>query len=311
MPPLKKLIIFGGVLLAVIVIIIFPSKKTTEEKFDVLESGETLINYVKEIEGKPPAGRRQFIKEKLIQFAVPFTVMPFDTVLRSGGRHDTLHGENIIVTMGARKRKIVVGAHCDAVPNAPGANDNGSGVALILELIRTLKSHEFNHTVDFCFFDLEESGLIGSAVYVQRYDHSFTPVAMINLDVEGTGDEIFVGPVGGGDDDIIMKYIHEARDERQFPYEENEIYPGSDHESFARAPMENISISMVAKGDVEKLVKWTKTGYRNIENPDDVPVVLKVMHTPEDKSEYMTPEALYMSYQFTKTTLISLDDGEP
>src|SRR5206468_4167848 len=89
-------------------------------------------------------------------------------------------------------------------------------------------------------------------------------------DVEGTGNEIYVGPVGGGDDDLIIKYIHAARDSTGFPYEENEIYPGSDHESFARAHMENISISVVPRGDVEKLVRWTRSGFAPI-NRDIAP----------------------------------------
>ena len=311
MNPGSKIVIVGEVVLVLIVLVIFPSKRFSEEKGDVYESGATLIAYVRGIEGKLPAGRREFIKERLTEFGVPFTTMPFDTVVSLAQHTDTVHGENIIVHMGSGSRKIVVGAHCDAVAGAPGANDNGGGVAVVLELIRTMEKFEFHHTVDFCFFDLEEAGLLGSAYYVGHYDRSFAPVAMMNLDLEGTGDRIYAGPVGGGDDDIIMKYLHAARDKTQFPYEENAVYPGSDNESFAEARMENISISVVAEGDVEKLVKWKKNGFRKIENPDDLPVVLRVMHTPEDKSEYMTPEALYMSYRFTKTTLTLLDEGEP
>ena len=273
-------------------------------------TGETLLNYVKGIEGKSPDERRQFIKDKLKEFGVQYTVMPFDTVLPHDTTKTIIHGENIIVKRGAGNRKIVVGAHSDAVPKAPGANDNGGGVAVVLELIHTLNNQKFNHTVDFCFFDKEEIGLIGSAVYVQRYDTSYAHLAMINLDVEGTGDEIYVGPIGGGDDDLVLKYIHEARNKTKYSYEENEIYPGSDHESFARAKLENISISVVVKGDVEKLVKWTKSGFKKIATPEDMPEVLKVMHTSNDKSDYMSPAALNMSYVFTKTALLLLDQGE-
>lgn len=306
----KILIVFGAVSLALLLIFVLPSKRFSQEKEDVAITGTTLMESVKGIEGKSPSGRKQFIKEKLVEFGITYISMPFDTILQHGERSDTLHAENIIVRMGSGKRKIVLGAHCDAVPNAPGANDNGGGVAVVLEIIRTLKSYDFHHTVDFCFFDLEEYGLIGSGVYVQRYDSSYSHLAMINLDVEGTGDQVYAGPVGGGDDDLIMKYIHQARDKTKYPYQEDEVYPGSDQESFAAARLENISISIVPKGDVEKLVKWTKTGFKRIENPDDVPVVLKVMHTPEDKSSYMTTDALFMSYSFTKTTLLSLDEGE-
>ena len=88
------------------------------------------------------------------------------------------------------------------------------------------------------------------------------------------------------------------------------MYPESDYASFANAKLENISISIVPNGDVAKLVAWAKNGFKHIDNPDDVPAVLKVMHTPEDKSIYVTPEALFMSYNFTKTALLALDRGE-
>jgi hypothetical protein len=272
--------------------------------------GKILLQYVKGIEGKKPESRRQFIKDQLKEFGVGFTTMPFDTILTHGEKKDTIYGENIIVRFGSEKRKIVIGAHYDAVPDAPGANDNGSGTAVLLGMVHNLCNKSLNHSIDFCFFDQEESGLIGSAVYVKRYDTSYTHIAMINLDVEGTGNEVYVGPVGGGDDELMMSYIHEARDATKFAYEENEIYPGSDHESFAEARLENISISIVPEGDVGKLVKWTKSGFKRIDKPDDVPEVLKVMHTPEDKSDYVTPEALAMSYEFTLTTLLLLDAGE-
>ena len=310
MPSLKTMVILGAMIFLITVVVILPSKKSADDQVDVFESGATLIGYVRGIEGKTPEGRRQFVKDKLGEFAIPFVTMPFDTIISTGGRSDTLHGENIIATMGSKRTKIVVGAHYDAVPNAPGANDNGAGVAVLLELIRTMKSEKVRHTIDFCFFDQEENNLLGSGVYVRCYAGTYTPVGMINLDVEGTGDEIYVGPVGGGDDEIIMKYVHAAKDQLHYRFVESETYPSSDYQSFAHAGMENISISVVPTGDAEKLIKWLTTGSGKFDNPDDIPIVMKVMHTPEDKSEYVTPEALYMSYQFTKTVLMSLDNGE-
>jgi hypothetical protein len=310
MGSMKIMIVTVAVLLALLVILVVPSRRFTWDKEDVAITGEGLFRTVRGIEGKSPDGRKQYIKERLSEMAAPFTTMPFDTIITSERGNDTLHGENIVVRLGSGKRKIVVGAHCDAVPGSPGANDNGGGVAVVLDLIRLLKSGEFRHTVDFCFFDLEEKGLIGSAVYVRRSDPEPAHLAMINLDVEGTGDVVYAGPVGGGDDDMLMKYIRLAHDKTMYNYHENEAYPGSDHLSFAAAKLENISISIVPKGDAEKLAKWVASGEGRIDNPDDVPGVLKVMHSPEDKSKYVSPEALFMSYNFTKTALLALDEGE-
>ena len=62
----------------------------------------------------------------------------------------------------------VVGAHFDAVAGAPGADDNASGIAGMLEVARIFSTRSFDSTIRFIGFDLEESGLIGSNAYAQN-----------------------------------------------------------------------------------------------------------------------------------------------
>ncbi len=268
---------------------------------------QELFRYVQGIEGKSNEGRRDFIKKELQKMKVAFHSMPFDTSSLQGTREVHTVGENIIVRMGKGERQVVVGAHCDAVPGSPGANDNGGGVAVLLGLINSLKDYRWNFTVDFCFFDQEEAGLIGSAAYVLDYREKKKHFAMINLDVEGTGEEVYVGPVGGGDDDVLMPIVRSAAKEAGFPFHERALYPPSDHLSFAKARLENISISIVPKGDADKLTDLL-SGAKGTES--NFPEVLKVMHTPRDSSTYMTPDALSISYEFTKTLLLLLNESQ-
>lgn len=58
--------------------------------------------------------------------------------------------------MSSRERILVIGAHYDTVTGSPGADDNASGVAGILELSRLLKDSHPNHTIQFVAFSLEE-----------------------------------------------------------------------------------------------------------------------------------------------------------
>jgi hypothetical protein len=60
---------------------------------------------------------------------------------------------------------IIVGAHRDAVPGSPGADDNGSGTAAVLELARVLRDVPTDLTIVFAAFDAEESGLWGAEAY--------------------------------------------------------------------------------------------------------------------------------------------------
>jgi Zn-dependent M28 family amino/carboxypeptidase len=63
---------------------------------------------------------------------------------------------------------VMAGAHLDSVPEGPGINDNGSGVAAVLETAVQLgNSPQVHNAVRFAFWGAEELGLIGSRNYVE------------------------------------------------------------------------------------------------------------------------------------------------
>ncbi len=75
----------------------------------------------------------------------------------------------------------VLGAHYDSVEGAPGAMDNGSGVAGLLESARVLSQYAFEGTIVFIAFDREEQGMRGSTAYAN--DHIGDRIhGMLNLD---------------------------------------------------------------------------------------------------------------------------------
>lgn len=59
-----------------------------------------------------------------------------------------------------------IGAHFDTVSRSPGADDNGSGVAGVLQVAAALRGFQPERTIRFCFFAAEEVGLRGSAAHV-------------------------------------------------------------------------------------------------------------------------------------------------
>lgn len=91
---------------------------------------------------------------------------------------------------------ILIGAHYDsralnlqdAEAYAPGANDNASGVAAVLEIARALSSREHRATLMFVAFSAEEVGRTGSIAFVNDYikGRDIPLVAMINLDIIGS-----------------------------------------------------------------------------------------------------------------------------
>lgn len=64
---------------------------------------------------------------------------------------------------------VLVGAHYDSVPRSPGADDNASGVAVLLACARALAASDgLAQPVGFVAFNAEEDGLLGSRDFVLR-----------------------------------------------------------------------------------------------------------------------------------------------
>ncbi len=89
-------------------------------------------------------------------------------------------------------RSIVVGAHYDTVEGSPGANDNASGIAALLELARELRGSNLPLTIRFVAFANEEAPFfktrkgMGSIEYLRRMgDPAATVVAMVSLETIG------------------------------------------------------------------------------------------------------------------------------
>lgn len=68
-------------------------------------------------------------------------------------------------------KPIIIGAHLDTVAETPGLDDNGSGLAALVEIARVLTSSGcvFKHSIFFVAFDLEEIGTQGSLMFVKDY----------------------------------------------------------------------------------------------------------------------------------------------
>jgi Zn-dependent M28 family amino/carboxypeptidase len=84
---------------------------------------------------------------------------------------------------------IVLGAHLDSVQGTPGADDNASGVAVLLEAARLLARAKLRSQVLFCAFNLEELNMIGSDYFVKKLKSEGAKVAaMISLEMIGYTD---------------------------------------------------------------------------------------------------------------------------
>ena len=88
---------------------------------------------------------------------------------------------------GKTDKRIIIGAHYDAVPESPGADDNASGVAVLIELAHLLKeTTELNCDVELIAYDMEEVGLWGSRYHARKLkNQKVDVVCMLCLDMVG------------------------------------------------------------------------------------------------------------------------------
>lgn len=96
--------------------------------------------------------------------------------------------ENLILTLPGTQSlpPILIGAHFDGVPGSPGADDNASGIAVLLELAQFFYHHPARHPIHLLGFDLEEYGCLGSQAYVQDLKrHQAKITTMISLEMLG------------------------------------------------------------------------------------------------------------------------------
>jgi Zn-dependent M28 family amino/carboxypeptidase len=91
---------------------------------------------------------------------------------------------------------IVFSAHYDHLGGIgkdcyfPGANDNASGVSMVLNLLHYYTNHPPKYTTVFLFFAGEEAGLLGSAYFTESGQMDLQKIKfLINLDLLGTGDD--------------------------------------------------------------------------------------------------------------------------
>jgi hypothetical protein len=107
---------------------------------------------------------------------------------------DTVWGRNISFRREGRTdptRTILLTAHYDAINRvnpmecAPGADDNGSGVAGVLECARILRDVSIEKSIEFVLFDGEELGLLGSRYYAANLDTDVQYERVVNLDMIG------------------------------------------------------------------------------------------------------------------------------
>ncbi len=234
-------------------------------------------------------------------------------------------GTNLIASFGKGPEEVLVTAHYDSVPGSPGANDNASGVAVLLQLCLSLQGIESNRTIKIIFFDGEESrfrigpvgwGLWGSSAYVRDFGTKSIR-AQYNLEWCGEGDCVGLWPVDrkvkGTEAYLALKGVLDKEgcvyDSAAFPF----LVVSSDHRPFRSAGITGaFTISVLPGNEMARLRhlfshrkelfkfllasrsgrgRWSSVFLRH--------------HTTEDSSKHLSEKSLQLAFDVVYQTVMT------
>lgn len=195
---MKKVLQLLVILLFVLQINLHPQSPNVQQIIDSVNI-DSLIYFVRELSGDVPTminGTPQtilsrhsyqpgnalaevYIKQKLESFGLQTTIQSFSTI-----------GNNVIAAQIGSifpNRKFIICAHFDDMPPgpvAPGADDNASGTAAVIEAARIFSQYSFPFTIIYALWDEEEQGLLGSYYYAEQAANAADSIlGVINMDM--------------------------------------------------------------------------------------------------------------------------------
>ena len=137
----------------------------------------------------------QYIRAAFEKLGYQTELQPFSVTARVNRVKTNFNSANVIaVKPGMSSSVIIVGAHYDSTDDGKGADDNASGVAVMLEVAEQVKNILTPYTIRFVGFGSEEIDLNGSRFYVDQMSETDkqNTIGMLNLDSLIAGDVTYV-----------------------------------------------------------------------------------------------------------------------
>jgi alkaline phosphatase isozyme conversion protein len=168
------------------------------------EMGKAAYGYIEELSAAPRAAGTAGEVAAADMVATWFEDAGYDVEIQPfsyARRGVTYYSQNVVAHRAASKKpkedptpQVIVGAHYDAVTAGKGADDNASGVAVMLELAQRITQYNQEYDLTFVAFGAEEAGLRGSRYYVDELSEEdiARTIAMINFDSLIVGDKLYI-----------------------------------------------------------------------------------------------------------------------
>lgn len=225
---------------------------------EMMSTIEVLSSYPRGHNNEEKELARKFIIDAFKKYGLTVTTQTFDTEIFDWEKADkgednafnTYSAMNIVGTLSPNttvktKDILIIGAHYDGIKDIQAANDNASGVAVMLELARLLHNVPSDTEIRFIAFDVEEDGLIGSRHYVEQLGaDSERVIGMLNFDMLAAKKEKTVKIYSAdGQESFLSDLLKNNEGYKDIQVREYNSGGTSDHASFHPKAIPNLFFS--------------------------------------------------------------------
>lgn len=265
-----------------------------------------LLYYVRQLEGQPAEKRREIIQLHLKRWGVPCE------------QHAYVTGVNLFVEP-LHPSYLGISCHYDVVAGTPGANDNASAIAVVLEMIRRNQVYYTRRLgLQFFFFDEEELQLRGSRTFLEHFGLG-KMIGLVNVEMVGQGDRLALWSLNGEAGGRVLNAFEAVARQQEVPTERFDriVTNYADHIAFREAGLADaFTVTSISGQDREVAKQY----YQALDQGASVEDLRRLMagaplfrhyHQPTDVSDHLSEKSLQMTANVLWETIVALDGEVP
>jgi Peptidase family M28 len=262
-----------------------------------------MLDLIRQMEGHTDIQRREIVLEQLALRKWNFQLQEYVYSGQSGC--------NIIVDINdVPDPSILLVAHYDSFTGSPGANDDASAIAILIDAADKLQLESLEYHLRIVFFDDEEPTAfwnepLGSRIYVEEFGVENLH-AVLDFEMCGMGDAVGIWPVEGIEDQAILKQLTTVISSLKIPWDMGKRIPGfyGDYFPFRNAGLtDSYCFTCFHWQERERVRRFSEGNYPSVAlrhaawkifRLPTIPKIFRHYHTAADRAEFLSAKTLKM-----------------
>ena len=279
-----------------------------------------MLDLIRRLEGESDEKRREILLQELALRKWPFQLQEYTYSGQSGS--------NIIVDLNdTPPPSILLVAHYDTFAGSPGANDDASAIAVLIDAADKLQLESLEYHLRLVIFDDEEPTAhwrepVGSTIYVE--EHGIEDIyCLLDFEMLGMGDAIGIWPVEGAAEQEALRQITALLQQLEIPWDFGTRIPGfyADYLPFRKAGLLNsFCFTCFHWKERNRVLKFGESTYSGLFlryaawklfRLPLVPKIFRHYHSAADRSEFLSTKTLDMMSDFVYRMVMHLNFPNP